>query len=133
MSSPNPPRSAITLEDVRSVSPALAQLTQDAIVDNLWQRPCLSARERSMVTLAGLIARNQTMGLPHYVNLALDHGVSPGEISEIITHLAFYAGWPNAFSAVTVVKDIFAQRGIARDQLPPAAPALVASGQAAGE
>lgn len=120
MSNLNPPRSAITLEDVRSVSPALAQLTQDAIVDNLWQRSYLSARERSMVTLAALIARNQLVSLPHYVNLALDHGVSPGEISEIVTQLAFYAGWPNAFAAVMVIKDLFAQRGVGSDQLPAA-------------
>ncbi|MDN0085231.1 carboxymuconolactone decarboxylase family protein [Crenobacter sp. SG2305] len=119
MSTSNPPHSAITLDDVRAVSPALARYTQEAIADTLWQRPYLPARERSMVTLAGLIARNQTVGLLHYVNLALDHGVTPGEISEIVIHLAFYAGWPNAFSAVMVVKDVFVQRGIAIDQLPP--------------
>ena len=117
MPTPNPPRAAITLDDVRAVSPALAQFTQDVIVGQLWQRPTLSARERSMVTLAALIACNQPLGLPHYVNLALEHGVAPGEISEIVTHLAFYAGWPNAFSAVMAIKDIFAQRGIAFDPL----------------
>ncbi|WP_024303029.1 carboxymuconolactone decarboxylase family protein [Pseudogulbenkiania sp. MAI-1] len=133
MSTPISPRSAITLEDVRSVSPMLAQLTQDAIVDNMWQRPTLPARERSMVTLAALIAHNQTMAMQHYANLALDHGVTPGEISEIVTHLAFYAGWPNAFSAVAAIKDIFAQRGIGLDQLPPAGPEPAAPGQVSGE
>ncbi|BAK77505.1 carboxymuconolactone decarboxylase [Pseudogulbenkiania sp. NH8B] len=117
MSTPNPCHAAITMDDVCSVSPALAQLTQDAIVGKLWQRPDLPARERSMVTLAALIACNQPLGLPHYVNLALEHGISPGEISEIVTHLAFYAGWPNAFSAVMAIKDIFAQGGIAFDPL----------------
>jgi 4-carboxymuconolactone decarboxylase len=85
-----------------------------------WQRPHLSPRDRSIVTLAALIARDQTIELPFHVSLALDHGVQPGEIAEIITHLAFYAGWANAVSAAAVANDAFAQRGIGADQLPPA-------------
>jgi 4-carboxymuconolactone decarboxylase len=61
----------------------------------------------------------------HYFNLALDNGVAPGELSEIITHLAFYSGWSNAFSAVFIIKDIFVQRGIGEDQLPEASPELL--------
>ena len=59
----------------------------------LWKRPGLSPRDRSVVTLAALIARNQTIELPKYLSLALDNGVKPREIAEIITHLAFYSGW----------------------------------------
>jgi 4-carboxymuconolactone decarboxylase len=70
------------------------------------------------VTVAALIARAQTIGMSHYFNLALDNGVKPAEIAEIITHLAFYSGWSNAFFAVQVVQDIFAGRGIGADQLP---------------
>jgi 4-carboxymuconolactone decarboxylase len=121
----NPPRSALTVEEVRLVSPALAKYTQSSIGDDLWRRPDLSPRDRSIVTAAALIARNQTIGMLHYFNMALDNGVKPSELSEIITHLAFYSGWSNAFSAVAIVKDIFAQRGIGIDQLPTAAPELL--------
>jgi 4-carboxymuconolactone decarboxylase len=127
----NPPRSALTLDEVRMVSPALEKYTQSTIVGDLWKRPDLSARDRSIVTVAALIARNQTIGMLHYFNMALDNGVKPGEISEIVTHLAFYAGWPNAFSAVSIVKDIFAQRGISVDRLPPASPELLPIHEAA--
>ncbi len=61
-----------------------------------------------MVTIAALIARNQTIEMPYHCNLELDNGVKPREISEIITHLAFYSGWANAMAAVAVAKDVFA-------------------------
>ncbi|HEY5778993.1 MAG TPA: carboxymuconolactone decarboxylase family protein, partial [Terrimicrobiaceae bacterium] len=77
--------------------------------------------------------RNQTIEMPYHFNLALDNGVKPGEISEIITHLAFYSGWANAMSAVAVVKNIFAERGIGADQLPAASPDLLPMDQAAEE
>jgi 4-carboxymuconolactone decarboxylase len=83
------------------------------------------------VTLAALIARNQTIEMSYYFNLALDNGVKPREISEIITHLAFYAGWSNAMSAVAVAKDVFAARHINADQLPPASVALLPLNEAA--
>jgi 4-carboxymuconolactone decarboxylase len=121
----NLPRSAVTPEDVRMVSPALAKYTQDAIENDLWKRPALSPRDRSLVTVAALIARIQTIGMLHYFNLALDSGVTPGELSEVITHLAFYSGWPNAFSAVAIVKDIFVQRGIGEDQIAETPPKLL--------
>src|SRR5450631_1506044 len=118
-----PPRAALAPEEVRIVSPALEKYTHSAIDNDLWRRPELSPRDRSIVTVAALIARNQTIGMLHYFNLALDNAVRPSEISEIITHLAFYSGWPNAYSAVAIVKDIFVQRGIGLDQLPGASPA----------
>jgi 4-carboxymuconolactone decarboxylase len=82
------------------VSPALAKCTQTVVSGDLWNRPGLSRRDRSMVTLAALIARNQTVEPPYHLNLAFDNGVKPAEVSEVITHLAFYSGWPNAMSAV---------------------------------
>jgi 4-carboxymuconolactone decarboxylase len=87
---------------------------------DLWKRPGLSPRDRSIVTLSVLVARNQPAELPHYLGLALDSGVKPGEISELITHLAFYSGWGNAMAAVAATKDVFTRRHIGADQLPPA-------------
>src|SRR5437899_5865896 len=109
-----------TLEDVRTVAPALEKYAQRVVLGDIWKRPGLSPRDRSMGTLAAMIARNQTVELPYHLNLALDNGVKPGEVSEIITHLAFYSGWANAISAVVIAKDVFAKRGITSNQLPPA-------------
>ncbi len=111
----------VSQSDVRSVSPALAALTQNKLLGEVWKRPGLSPRDRSIVTLAALIARNQTVQMDYYLGVALDNGVSPGEISEIITHLAFYSGWENAMAAVAVASRLFQTRGIGPDQLAPAA------------
>jgi 4-carboxymuconolactone decarboxylase len=112
-------------QDVRLVAPALEKYTQERLLGEVWKRPGLSPRDRSIVTLTVLIARNQTLEMPYYLNLALDHGVKPAEISEIITHLAFYSGLGNAMSAVAVTKDIFTRRGIGADQLAPVSPKLL--------
>jgi 4-carboxymuconolactone decarboxylase len=112
--------SVLTYDDVRAVSPALEHYTKGPLLDGLWRRPQLSPRDRSVVTVAALIARSQTIEMPFHFALALDNGVKPGELSEIITHLAFYSGWANAMSAVAVAKDTFHQHGIGIDQLPPA-------------
>jgi 4-carboxymuconolactone decarboxylase len=117
--------------DVRMVAPALEKYRQDRLFGELWRRPGLAPRDRSIVTIAALIARNQTSEMPYYLNLALDNGVKPREISEIITHLAFYAGWANAMSAVSVAKEVFAQRKIGSDQLPAASPKLLPLDEAA--
>jgi 4-carboxymuconolactone decarboxylase len=113
-----------TVNDSKMVAPALEKYTQGPIAE-LWKRPGLTPRDRGIVTIATLIARNQTIEMPYYFNLALDNGVKPREISEIITHLAFYSGWANAISAVAVAKDVFANRKIGADQLPPASPSLL--------
>ena len=109
----------LTMNDVNAVSPALAHYTAEPLLNGLWKRPQLSPRDRSVVTVAALIARIQSIEMPYHFALALDNGVKPAELSEIITHLAFYAGWANAMSAVAVAKDIFHARGIGADQLPP--------------
>jgi 4-carboxymuconolactone decarboxylase len=105
--------------DVRAVSPALEHYTKGPLLDGLWKRPEMSPRDRSIVNVAALIARIQTIEMPFHFALALDNGVKPSELSEIITHLAFYSGWANAMSAVAVAKVLFHQRGIGIDQLPP--------------
>jgi 4-carboxymuconolactone decarboxylase len=122
---------ALTPEDVRVVSPALERYRQATLHGDLWKRPDLSPRDRSIVTVAALIARNQTAEMPYYFNLALDNGVKPGELSEIITHLTFYSGWSNAMSAVAVAKDVFSRRGIGPDQLPAASGELLPLDEAA--
>lgn len=119
-------------EDARLAAPALEQYARGPVAD-LWKRPGLTARDRSVVTLAALIARNQAIEIPRYLNLALDSGVKPREVSEIITHLAFYSGWANAISAATIAKSIFADRGIGPDQLPVASPSLLPLDRAAEE
>jgi 4-carboxymuconolactone decarboxylase len=119
------------LDDMRTVAPALEKYTQGRLLGDVWKRPGLASRDRGIVTLAALIARNQTIEMRYYLNLALDNGVKPREISEIITHLAFYSGWGNAMAAVTVAKDVFAQRKIGTDQLPAASPQLLPLDQAA--
>jgi 4-carboxymuconolactone decarboxylase len=113
-----------TINDITTVAPALEKYRQGPLAD-LWKRPGLTPRDRSIVTLAALIARNQTIEMPYYFNLAIDNGVKPREISEIITHLAFYSGWENAISAAAVAKEVFADRKIGADQLPAASPSLL--------
>jgi 4-carboxymuconolactone decarboxylase len=121
----------LTNEDVRKVAPALEAYTQSRLLGDVWKRPDLAPRDRSIVTLAALIARNQTIEMPFHVNLALDNGVKPRESSEIITHLAFYAGWGNAMSAIRVAKDVFAARHVGVDQLPAVSITLLPLNEAA--
>ncbi|MFZ1050347.1 MAG: carboxymuconolactone decarboxylase family protein [Candidatus Sulfotelmatobacter sp.] len=117
--------SVLSYDDVRAVSPALEHYTKGPLLNGLWKRPEVSPRDRSIVTVAALIARIQTIEMPFHFALALDNGVKPSELSEIITHLAFYSGWANAMSAIAVAKDIFHQRKIGIDQLPPATGKLI--------
>src|SRR6516225_4664695 len=121
-----------TANDITMVAPALEKYAQGPLAE-LWKRPGLTSRDRSIVTFAALIARNQTIEMPYYLNLALDNGVKPREISEIITHLAFYSGWANAMSALAVTKDVLVSRKIGTDQLPNASPSLLPIDAAAEE
>jgi 4-carboxymuconolactone decarboxylase len=121
----------VSPSDVQAVSPALAQYTEKGLLGEVWKRPGLSPRDRSIVTLATLISRAQTIEMPFHLNRALDNGVKPAEISEIVTHLAFYSGWANATAAIPYVKDAFAKRSIGPDQLPKALPAPLPLNEAA--
>jgi 4-carboxymuconolactone decarboxylase len=111
-----------SLEAIQAVSPALAHYMTDTLLGEVWKRPGLSPRDRSIITVAALIARNQVVEMPYHFALALDNGVTPAELSEIITHLAFYAGWPNALAAVVVANDVFKGRSIDATKLPQARP-----------
>lgn len=125
-------KSMQTKNDHRTVAPALDKYAQGPIAE-LWKRPGLAPRDRSIVTVSALIARNLTGEMAHHMNLALDNGVRPGELSEIITHLAFYSGWANAMSAVAVARDVFVARKIGADQLPEVSPTLLPLNEEAEE
>jgi len=92
-------------------TPVLDHYTKGTL-DGVWKRPGLSMRDRSIVTVAVLIARNQAAGLPRYLGLALDSGVKPAELDEIVAHLAFYSGWGNAVAADQAIAGVYAQRRI---------------------
>lgn len=117
-------------EHLEAVSPALARYSTE-VLDEAWARPCLDARDRSLGTIATVVARRQTGEMPTQFARALDHGVTPAELSEVITHLAFYAGWPNALEAARAAHEVFAARGVTADALPSATPALLPLDEAA--
>ncbi|OHV12796.1 carboxymuconolactone decarboxylase family protein [Kushneria phosphatilytica] len=104
--------------EMNRVSPAFAHYTNEMVLGELWHRAGLSPRDRSLVTLSALITQQQVAELPYHFNLALDNGVTPNELSEIITHLAFYTGWGNATTAVAILEDVFATRGIDNSSAP---------------
>jgi 4-carboxymuconolactone decarboxylase len=117
--------------EVQAVAPAMEKYKHNVVLGEVWKRPDLNARDRSIVTLAALITRNQQAEMAEYLSLALDSGVKPSEVSEIITHLAFYAGWGNAVAAAGIAKDVFASRKIGSGQLAAVAPALLPLNEAA--
>jgi 4-carboxymuconolactone decarboxylase len=90
-------------------APKLAQLTDDVLYGDVWARPQLSPRDRSLVTISALVAMNRPDQLRSHIALALRNGVTEEEISEAITHLAFYAGWPSAVTAVRVAREVLEQ------------------------
>lgn len=95
------------------VAPGLGQFTDSILFGEVWQRSELTPRDRSLVTLSAIISTGKTAQIAEHVSRALDNDVSPSEIGELITHLAFYSGWPNAVSAVAETKAVFDQRGLA--------------------
>lgn len=120
-----------TPEDARAVSPALAHNTDSLLLGEVWKRPGLSPRDRSLVTLAVLISRGQTVEMAYHFNRALDNGVTPLELSETINHLAYYSGWGNATATLLIAKEVFAGRSIGVDQLAPVSPARLPLDEAA--
>lgn len=89
------------------IAPRLTEISDTVLFDDIWQRPGLGPRDRSLVTVASLIALYRHNELPFHVRKALENGVTRDEIIEVITHLAFYSGWPTASTALSVVRDIF--------------------------
>ncbi len=92
------------------VAPKLAELTDDVLYGDVWERPQLSKRDRSLVTVAALIALNRPDHLRSHLVKARENGVTEEELIETITHLAFYAGWPNAVTAIGVAREVFEKK-----------------------
>jgi len=100
-----------TRDLIGDIAPKLAELTEDVLFGDIWDRPGLSKRDRSLITVASLVALNRTDQLPYHLGRALENGITKEELSELITHLAFYSGWPTAMSAVLLAKRVFEQHG----------------------
>jgi len=88
-------------------APKLADLTDEVLFGDVWERKELSTRDRSLATIAALIAMNRPDQLRFHLNLAVQNGVKKEELIEVITHLAFYAGWPSAMSAIMIAREMF--------------------------
>src|ERR1700712_2830962 len=84
--------------------PKIVELTDDVLFGDIWERPELSPRDRSLITVSSLITGGNTEQLSFHLQRALDNGVTAQELKEVVVHLAFYAGWPKAISALTVAK-----------------------------
>jgi len=97
-------------EQFGKVAPGVVQYTTDALFRDLWLRPDLSPRDRSLVTVAALIANGQVAQMPYHLNRAMDNGLTQAQAAEVLTQLAFYVGWPNVFSALPVAKEAFERR-----------------------
>src|SRR4051812_17972975 len=93
------------------ISPALAEITDNVLFGDVWKRPGLSPRDRSLVTVASLVSLYRTNELPFHLKRALENGVTREELAEVITHLAFYAGWPPASTAVGIARKVFEEAG----------------------
>src|SRR5450830_1811623 len=113
MSRPDPKPSP----DVLEATPQLYNYTTELLFGEVWKREELAPRDRSLITLAALVSSGQSAQLSGHIKLGLDNGVKPSEISALITHLAFYSGWPNAMSAAIVARQIFTEWQIPADQI----------------
>ena len=105
---PNPSREA-----VRATVPKMIELSETVIYGDVWERPGLSKRDRSLAVIATLIATYRPDQLRGHLGRALDNGVTKDEIAEVITHLAFYSGWPSSMTAARIAQEVFQERGIA--------------------
>ena len=105
-----PQQPASARDQVRDIVPALVDLSERVLFGEVWERPGLSKRDRSLITCAVLIALGREKQLVGHLQRALDNGLKQSELSEVITHLAFYAGWPAAMTAALVAKQVFEGR-----------------------
>ena len=96
---------------VRGVAPKLIDLSEKVLFGDVWERPGLSKRDRSLITVATLVALYRTNELPFHLKRAVENGVKTDELVELITNLAFYAGWPPASTAIGIARQVFAEAG----------------------
>ncbi len=104
---PAPAQQSRAQQLMGATAPKLAELTDNVLYGDIWERPGLSKRDRSLVTISALIALNRPDQLRSHIKLGLQNGLTQDEIVETITHMAFYSGWPSAVSAIAVAKDVF--------------------------
>jgi len=114
-SPPAQPNSATTNQTraqqlMGDIAPKLADLTDNVLFGDIWERPGLSKRDRSLITVSALIAMNRPDQLRSHLELGRKNGLTEAEVVEVITHLAFYAGWPNAVTAVSVAREVFQKK-----------------------
>lgn len=95
----------LTRDTLNDIAPKLAQLSQDVLFDDIWQRSQLSPRDRSLITVATLVALERTQQLPWHLDFARQNGLEQQELVELMTHLAFYAGWPAAVSGLNCLSE----------------------------
>jgi 4-carboxymuconolactone decarboxylase len=107
VSAPAPSRAQQLMGDI---APKLADLTDTVLFGDVWERPQLSKRDRSLVTVSALVAMSRPDQLRSHLALARKNGLTEEELVEAITHLAFYSGWPNAVAAVTIAREVFAKK-----------------------
>lgn len=94
------------------IAPALAEYTDKILFGEIWERPGLSPRDRSLGTVASLVSLYRFNELPFHLKKALENGISKDELIELITHLAFYSGWPTASTALPIAKRVFEETGV---------------------
>jgi 4-carboxymuconolactone decarboxylase len=108
MDSSTPPSAA--QKAIGDIAPKLAQLTDDVLFGDVWERPQLTKRDRSLITCAALVATGKVEQMSFHFPRAIENGVTQEELVEMITHIAFYVGWPNAMSAATRAKELFQKK-----------------------
>lgn len=113
-------RKSVAPKTMQAIAPQLATYTDDVLFGDVWLRPELSPRDRSVVTLSVLIATGKAAQLPGHLGRGLTNGIKPSEIAGMVTHLAFYTGWPNAVSSLNEIEKVFADRKIDASLLKPA-------------
>ena len=97
--------------DFGHVAPGVVQNTSAVLFNDLWLRPDLAPRDRSLVTVVALVSAGQVEQIPFHLGRAMDNGLTQSEAAETLNHLAFFAGWPRVFSALPVAREVFASRG----------------------
>ena len=105
-----PDKTSLVQHLIGDIAPKLADITDDVLFGDVWERPGLKKRDRSLITVAALMAMNRLEQLPFHIGFALDNGVTRDEIVEEITQLAFYSGWPTAMSALAIAKKVFSEK-----------------------
>jgi 4-carboxymuconolactone decarboxylase len=97
-------------DELKALAPDYAQLTQDVLFGDVWKRPPLSQRDKSLITVTCLVALNRTEQVEFHLKKALENGLTKEELVAAITHIAFYAGWPTAASGISHLKKVLEQK-----------------------